>query len=350
MKFNVPNYNPKTHYLRVADSSYFRELIKFRHRIRIATDEFWSKKQGACSVDLFMMTPSISSPMGPSSNSEAIPIKFGRLETFLVDSAQFGLEPVLINGFNKVYCYLPSMRGENPDNSHLNQFYHCEAEIKGSINDLIPVIEKYVITLIKTVRNLPEIVEVLAINKRVTDEVMEAVLAIKKFPRITFDEAVELLEKGGFRKLINNTKHGRDLKPFSEIILSRLLKYETPFWIYGYDRDRVPFYQKPDPKNSDKVLNADLIFPPLFRGAFGGEIVGCGQRQDNKKEIIESMRRQGISTDSYKWYLHLRDLPNYQITSGFGLGIERFITWVLGQNNIRDVILYPRLKNIETHP
>ncbi|OGY35166.1 MAG: hypothetical protein A3E36_00630 [Candidatus Andersenbacteria bacterium RIFCSPHIGHO2_12_FULL_45_11b] len=350
MKLNIPKYNPRTHYLRVADSQYFRELTKLRHYIKIATDKYWSETQGAYNVDLFMITPSISSPMGPSSDSEAISIKFGDLKTFLVDSAQFGLEPVLMNGFDKVYCYLPSMRGENPDEKHLNQFYHCEAEIRGQIDDLIPLVEKYIKILVKTIKDLPDIVEKLALDDKATRTSIEAVLKAQKFPRITFDEAVGLLEENGFGRLVNYTKHGRDLKSNSEIILSQLLRYKTPFWIYGYDRDRVPFYQKPDPKDSEKVLNADLIFPPLFEGAFGGEIIGCGQRQDNKKEILESLFRQNISTDSYEWYIHLRDLANYSGTSGFGLGIERFITWILGQNNIRDAILYPRLKNIRTYP
>lgn len=350
MKFNIPDYNPKTHYLRIADSPYFRELTKLRHCIRIATDKYWSEEQKAYSMDLFMMTPSISSPMGPNSDSEAIQMKFGNLNTFLVDSAQFGLEPMLMNNINKVYCYLPSMRGENPDRSHLNQFYHCEAEIRCQINDLIPIIEKYIKALAKTVKDLPNIVERLALNESATNAAIKVVLEAKKFPRITFDEAVKLLKENGFNKLINNTKHGRDLKPLSEITLSRLLKYKTPFWIYGYDRDRVPFYQKPDPKNPHKALNADLIFPPLFEDAFGGEIVGCGQRQDSREEMLDSMHRQGISPDPYKWYLHLRDLPNYQKTSGFGLGIERFITWILGRGNIRDTILYPRLKNVKSYP
>jgi len=350
MKLKTPNYDPATHYLRITDSPYFRELIKLRHRVRIATDKYWSDKKGAYSVDLFMLTPSISSPMGPSSDSEAIPIRFGDLDTFLVDSAQFGLEPVLMNSIDTVYCYLPSMRGEDPDNRHLNQFYHCEAEMRCGIESLIPNIEGYIKALAKVVKDSPNTVERLSVDRKATNMAILNILRTKKFPRITFDDAVKLLEDGGFSDLINHTEHGRDLKASSEIVLSRLLKYKTPFWIYGYDRDRVPFYQKPDPQNSDKVLNADLVFPPLFKGSFGGEIVGCGQRQDNRKEILESMRRQGISTDSYEWYIHLRDLPGYKKTSGFGLGIERFITWIIGQSNIRDSILYPRLKNIKTYP
>ena len=71
--------------------------------------------------------------MGPGSDSEVIPIKFGKYNSFLVDSSQFGFEPLLLNKLDKVYCYLPSMRGENPDKRHLNQFFHCEAEIKGTL-------------------------------------------------------------------------------------------------------------------------------------------------------------------------------------------------------------------------
>jgi len=61
-----------------------------------------------------MLTPSVSSPMGPGSDSEAIELQFGDLSTFLTDSSQFGFEPLIMNGLDKVYCYLPSMRGEDP--------------------------------------------------------------------------------------------------------------------------------------------------------------------------------------------------------------------------------------------
>jgi asparaginyl-tRNA synthetase len=93
-----------------------------------------------------------------------------------------------------------------------------------------------------------------------------------------------------------------------------------------------------------------LIFPPIIKESFGGEIVGCGQRQDNPKEIYESLYRQNISPEPYEWYINLRKLPKYQVTSGFGLGIERFITWSLCRDDIKNSILYPRLKNVKTYP
>ena len=91
--FKLPPYNPDTHYIELTRSGYFRALLALRHVIKLASDKFFSES-GATNVDLFMMTPSISSPMGPGSDSETIPITFGELHTYLVDSSQFGFEPL----------------------------------------------------------------------------------------------------------------------------------------------------------------------------------------------------------------------------------------------------------------
>jgi asparaginyl-tRNA synthetase len=94
-----------------------------------------------------------------------------------------------------------------------------------------------------------------------------------------------------------------------------------------------------------------LLFPPIIKDAFGGEVVGSGQRQDNVEEMHESLKRQkNISSRSYAWYIDLRRQPNYTITSGFGLGVERFIAWALAKDDIKKVIPYPRLKNTVTFP
>lgn len=349
-EFRIPVYVPEAHYLELTKSKYYWALLTLRHCLKASSDQYFGADVGATNIDLFMMTPSVSSPMGPGSDSEAIPIKFGKLTTFLVDSSQFGFEPLLINNFDKVYCYLPSMRGEDHDKRHLNQFYHCEAEIRGGLDELIPIIEKYVKILVETLKSLPNLTEKISANIITTNNAIDTILSADKFPMITFDEAVALLEKNGYQSLVNNTEYGRDIDSSGEIILSKILGFKTPFWVYGYDRGRVAFYQKPDPKDINKVINADLIFPPLFEGAFGGEIVGCGQRQDNKGEMLESLRIQSISSDPYEWYVNLRELPEYKTTSGFGLGIERFITWVLGHDDIRNSIPYPRLKNVLTLP
>lgn len=348
-EFVLPPYNPDTHYVELTRSGYFRALLALRHVVKLASDKFFFEN-GATNVDLFMMTPSISSPMGPGSDSETIPINFGELHTYLVDSSQFGFEPLLMNGMEKVYCYLPSMRGENPDKRHLNQFFHCEAEIKGALEDLIPLIESHVKFLCLSLQKMPNVLEGLSINPGETKRMLARVIAAEGFKKISFDEGIKLLETNGHPDLFTTTEHGRDISSQGELKLMEILGEDLPLWVTSYDRDRVAFYQKPDPKNQNKVINADLLFPPLTEGGFGGEIVGCGQRQDSAGEIYESLKRQGLDATPYEWYINLRKLPKYSITSGFGLGIERFITWILGRDDIKDAIIYPRLKNVVTHP
>lgn len=348
--FSLPKYNPKIHYLELTRSKYFNALVTLRHYMKIVSDYYFSVKEEAMCIDLFMLTSSISSPMGPGSDSEVIPIKFGKYTTNLVDSSQFGFEPLLLNGISKVYCYLPSMRGGKPDKRHLNQFFHCESEIKGTLEDMIPMAEGYVKALAEAFLTMPRILERISANPKKSNEGLRNLLEIKHFPSITFDGAVDLLISSGKKKFVRFTPSGRDITPGGEIALAELLGLKTPFWVKYYDRDRVPFYQKPYSKNKEKTVNADLIFPALADHSFGGEIVGCGQRQDNSREMVDSLKRQGIDRIPYEWYINLRKLPAYQTTSGFGLGIERFIAWSLCHNDIKDGILYPRLKNVKTYP
>ena len=349
--FKEINYKPKTYYKDIIKNDYYLGLLNLRHYLKLTSDYYFSLVQNAKNIDLFMLTPSISSPMGPGSDSKAISIKFGEYKTCLVDSSQFGLEPILMfKSISKVYCYLPSMRGEDPDKRHLNQFFHLELEMKGKLENLQTIIEEFIKYLCGTLLLMENTLIKMSKDSKKTINKIKIISEAEKFPEITFDEAINLLEKNKKEYLINFTKYGRDIKPRGEIELFKILKLNLPLWIKYYDRSRVPFYQKPLLDNPDKTINADLLFPPLLKGSFGGEIVGSGQRQDDAKEIFESLKRQHISSKNYQWYIDLRNQKNYQITSGFGLGVERFITWALARDNIRDSIFYPRLKNIKTLP
>lgn len=348
--FIKPDYDPEKHYLHLTSKKYYLALLYLRHYIKLVSDYYFGMVVGAKNVDLFMLTPSVSSPIGPGSDSEAIPIKFGKLDSFLVDSSQFGFEPLAINQIEKVYCYLPSMRGENPDKRHLNQFFHCEMEIKGKIDDLRSIIEDYVKVLCETVLSMDNILKLISVNSEMTKMILKQTINKDRFEKYTFDEAVEILENNNKKHLVNYTDKGRDISSKGELEIMNILNTNIPIWVNNYDRDRVPFYQKPSKDNDDRVVNGDLLFPPIEKSGFGGEIVGCGQRQDNPEEMYESLKRQGLSSSSYEWYINLRKQDNYNTTSGFGLGIERFIAWSLGLGDIKDVIIYPRLKNIITYP
>ncbi|KXJ98493.1 MAG: Asparagine--tRNA ligase [Parcubacteria bacterium OLB19] len=346
-----PKYDHKTYYKDLTRDEYFDALVFIRHYVKIASDKYFGEVIGAKNTDLFMFTPSISSPMGPGSDSEAVPIKFGKLDTFLVDSSQFGFEPLLFQNLDKVYCYLPSMRGEKPDKRHLNQFYHCEAEILGTLDDLTPIMEGYIRALADTFLAMGSLILKMSNDPNVTEKALRKISNSKSFQKISFENAYDrLYSNKQTRKFTTKTKFGRGINSNGEISLVLEETKDMPLWMYGFDRDTVAFYQKPDPKNTERVINADLLFPPLTRNGFGGEILGSGQRQDSSNEMADSLKRQGISAKPYEWYIDLRNQSGYRTTSGFGLGVERFITWALGYESIQDVALYPRLKNIKTIP
>ena len=349
-KCTVPTYSPISHVSDLATNKYWNRILHLRHILKISSEHFFCYEKNGINIDLFMLTPSVSSPMGPGSDSEAIPIKFGTLETFLVDSSQFGFEPILMNDIDLAYCYLPSMRGEDPDKRHLNQFYHCEAEINGGFEEIINLVEEYIKYISLSMTQVPELINTISLSPKTSKNALSLINESESFKRITFDDAVKLLEENNFENYINYTEHGRDINSFGEIELSKIFSPDMPFWITHFDRDRVPFYQKPNPENTNTVLNADLIFPPLIEDSFGGEVIGCGERQNLASEIIESINKQGLNHSPYDWYTNLRNLENYSTTSGFGMGVERYLAWLLCLDDIKNTIPYPRLKNILTHP
>ena len=249
------------------------------------------------------------------------------------------MEPLVLKAFPMVYCYLPSFRGESADARHLNQFYHCEAELRGTLTDCQNVVVGLVRAIIQSVCRAAQV------GKFRFDGIdFDNLLAYieQPFPSIMLDEAIELLKKTNHEDLIEYRSCGRTLSRQAETILSSLVTNDkAPLWITHFDVDTVPFYQKPDPSNPNKAINADLIFPPIA-GGFGGEVVGSGQRQDKADEIVAAMDRQEIADQTaYRWYCELRNSPDYTTTSGFGLGVERFVAWMLALNNIADAAPYP---------
>ncbi len=306
MKSNI--FNPKRHIENLISDEYYSNLLSLRNDIEIECDKYFHGLK-APKVDLYLISSSISSPIALGSDSEPIEFHLGNNNYYLADSSQFGMEPLLFNSYKMVYCYLPSFRGEDPDKRHLNQFYHCEAELLGDYIDAMNIAEnltksltKIVITHTKESNKLSRIVDTKLLEK----------ITKTKFPKVTFDEAVFLLEKNNLGSLVEYRKFGRILTTKAESAITKLVSNnELPVWVTDYDRDTVAFYQMPNPKDNLKVFNADLIAPQLIANSFGGEILGLGQRQNKAESIIESMKRQKIkNTGQYDWYIKLRKTPD----------------------------------------
>jgi asparaginyl-tRNA synthetase len=152
------------------------------------------------------------------------------------------------------------------------------------------------------------------------------------FPRITYDDAVDLLNKNGF-----DLEWGEDFGAPHETFISEA--YEKPVFITKYPAKAKPFYMQPDRDRPEVVLCADLIASEGY-----GEIIGGSQRIHDYDLLINRMQEKGLPVDLYDWYLDLRrygSVPH----SGFGLGIERTVAWICGIEHIRETIPFPRTLN-----
>jgi len=152
------------------------------------------------------------------------------------------------------------------------------------------------------------------------------------FEKITYDEVVDILNKGGIQ-----FSWGDDLGWIEEKHLT--LNFDKPVFITHYPTGVKAFYHKPDPKRPEVTLSADLMAPEGY-----GEITGGGQRIDDFKELLRRMEEVNLNLNDYQWYIDLRKYGSVP-HSGFGLGVERTIAWICKLSHIRDAIAFPRLIN-----
>ena len=153
------------------------------------------------------------------------------------------------------------------------------------------------------------------------------------FPRITYDEAIELLKEKGF----DDIEWGEDFGAPHETAIAE--SFDKPVFITNYPAAIKAFYMKPDPNREEVVLCADLIAPEGY-----GEIIGGSQRIDDLELMEKRYEEHNLTGDAYNWYLELRKYGSVP-HSGFGLGLERTVAWLSGVEHVRETIPFPRLLN-----
>jgi asparaginyl-tRNA synthetase len=153
------------------------------------------------------------------------------------------------------------------------------------------------------------------------------------FPRITYDEAIELLHEKGFQDI----EWGEDFGAPHETAIAE--HFEKPVFITHYPAKIKPFYMQPDPNRPEVVLCADLIAPEGY-----GEIIGGSERIHDYDLLKKRLEEYHLSLDAYQWYLDLRKYGSVP-HSGFGLGLERTVAWISGVEHVRETIPFPRLLN-----
>ena len=283
----------------------------------------WFEENGYLEVHCPMFTGS-----AVEGGSTLFELKYFDTKAYLTQSSQFYLE-TLIFSLNKVWTVAPSFRAEKSRTTrHLTEFWMLEAEVAhADLNDIMKVQEKIVERVCKDIaeQNQPEL-EFFKVNP-------EEVRKFKvPFPRISYDKAIDMLHEDNVK-----IEWGEDLGTEEERILTG--HFELPVFVTDYPTKAKAFYHHVDPNRPEVVNCADLLAPSGY-----GEIIGGGQRIDSKEILLQRIKEENLDPSDYEWYIDLRRYGSVK-HSGFGLGVERVIRWLLKLENIRDTIPYPRTIN-----
>ena len=329
----------KSFYINVLKSDWYKLLVKLENLIFVETVKFY-ETENIGTVFLPVTTGSISSPMGRGSDSLPVKIKLFGVGTYLADSMQFLLEyGCRLTNCNGVYYIMPTFRGEKADSRHLCQFYHSEAEIKGSLNDVMNLVEKYIKYLSK------KIIEKMGdeLERKIGDisHIKKVANQRQKFIRISFNDVEQKLKElypKDIDRYIQYCDGWRNITSAGEKEIMKI--YGGIVWITNYDVLAVPFYQQFDSKIEGTTKNADLLLGI-------GETVGCGERHEDYQELLKSLEIHNVDSNEYEWYINMKKISPLK-TSGFGMGTERFLMWVMKCDDIRNMQICLRFngKNI----
>ena len=246
---------------------------------------------------------------------------------FLAQTWQLYAEPAIF-ALEKIYTVAPSFRAEKMKTSrHLSEYWHAEMEIAwGNFNDMIDngeAVLKYIVK--KVLENNKEDLKILGREPKELEPTLK-----KRFPRMTYDEALKLLDKKCGMKIA----WGKDLRTLEEDKLSSL--FDTPIIVTHYPKKIKAFYMKEDGKNPDVVLGTDFIAPEGY-----GELIGGSERESDLNKLIKRLKEMGEHPKEYDFYLDTRKYGSVP-HAGYGMGVERVIAWICKLESIKDAIPFPR--------
>jgi asparaginyl-tRNA synthetase len=293
-------------------------IMKVRSRVLRFIHDFFRDK------DFIEVSPPMFISSACEGGSNLFSLKFFDKYLYLTQSAQLHLE-ALIYSLEKVYCVAPSFRAEKSRTMrHLSEYWHVEPEWAfADMNDLFSLEEELVSYICKNVVEECEI-EI----KKLGAKIPKLKNVKVPFPRITYNEAIERLNSKKFK-----IKWGEDLGFAEEKALAE--EFAGPFFIYAYPKRIKAFYCKTYRDNPDLVMSADMLVQRI------GEISTGGAREDDKERLINRIKEDCLKEEDYNWYIDLRRYGSVPHV-GFGLGLERLLTWILDLENILDSIPFPR--------
>lgn len=262
-------------------------------------------------------------------------------KVFLAQTGQLYAEAGAM-AFGKVYDFGPTFRAEkSKTRRHLNEFWMIEPEMAYyDIFDNMDLIEDFIEYIVqRVIKNRAK--ELASLDRDITK--LEAIK--KPFPKITYDQAVEIINKKNvplIRKKDDGTEEqirpfpwGEDFgAPHEEAVVE---DFSKPVMVYNWPSEAKAFYMKRDPANPKIVRGVDVLAPEGY-----GEIVGGSEREDNLDLLVERIKEHKLPVEAFQWYIDLRrygSVPH----AGFGMGIERVVSWLCKLDHLREAIPFPRM-------
>jgi asparaginyl-tRNA synthetase len=296
-------------------------ILRIRHEVINAVRDFFNER-GFILADTPIFTPAAC-----EGTTTLFPVKYFDDETaYLTQSGQLYNEANAM-ALGRVYCFGPTFRAEkSKTRRHLTEFWMVEPEMAyAELDDVMDLAEALVTSVVQRVldRRRPE----LNVLERDTSK-LERVKP--PFPRVSYDEAAAILKEKGLP-----FEWGGDFGAPDETALSE--GFDRPICVHRYPSAIKAFYMKPDPQRPDLALCVDVLAPEGY-----GEIIGGGQRIDDYDLLVQRIKDHGLPQEAFEWYLDLRrygSVPH----GGFGMGIERVVTWICGIDHLREAIPYPRM-------
>ena len=298
-------------------------IVRVRHAIIKAVRDFFDQN------DFTLVDAPIFTPNACEGTSNLFQTDYHGDPAYLTQSGQLYMEAAAA-AFGKVYCFGPTFRAEkSKTRRHLAEFWMVEPEVAFmNLEEDMLLAENFLSFIVQRVLETrrPE----LAILERDT-KMLENVKA--PFPRITYHQAIEILQQNGHPE----AKVGDDFGGDEETVISN--KFDRPVIVHRYPMNLKAFYFAKDASDPSLALNMDVLAPEGY-----GEFVGGGQREDDLARLEGAITEHNLPREAFEWYLDLRRYGTFP-HAGFGLGIERTVSWICGLPHVRETIPFPRMLN-----
>ena len=280
----------------------------------------WLDSHGFLNIDSPILTPAAC-----EGTTTLFATDYFGQPAYLSQSGQLYNEATIM-AFGKVYCFGPTFRAEKSrTRRHLMEFWMVEPEMAfADLEECMRVEEELVTYVVQTV--LKERASELKVLERDTSPLEKVE---PPFPRISYDEALEILKEAG-----EPLEWGEDFGAPHETIIS--LRFEKPVFVHHYPTKAKAFYMEPEPDRPEVCRSVDLLAPEGY-----GEIIGGGQRISDPNLLEQRIKEHNLPREAYQWYIDLRRFGTVP-HSGFGLGVERTVAWICGLQHIRETIPFPR--------